>query len=115
MDYSSQVSVELSKREGEPDWMATQPRWVACFRYLRYSLKSADTRKVFDLLYELIKDESTTYRIFRLIGLVQGLAAIMEYFAGYSHKGQGWRGIHTSEAVEGMLKEIQSCRRKSLE
>ncbi len=96
--------------------MATQPAWMARFKYLQYSLKSADTRKVFDLLWELIKDENTTYRIFRLIGLLQGFFSILEYFAGYARsRGRNWHQIHTSEAVKDLLMEIRASKRKTLE
>ena len=96
--------------------MADQPGWMARFKHLGHSLKSEDSKKVFNLLWELIGDENTTYRIFRLIGMMQGFFSILEYFAGYARKhGLRWSKIHSDEIVENLLKEIQARKRKTLE
>ncbi len=116
MDKSSRVSVELKKKERKPDWMAMQPQWMASFRHLKYSLKSEDAKKVHGLLCELLKDENTTYRIFRLIGTLQGFFAILEYFSGYARRrGVRWADTNSSEAIESLAAEIRSCKRKTLE
>ncbi len=96
--------------------MGQEPGWMKSFKHLEYSLRSEDSRRAFNLLWELIGGENTTYRIFRLIGTLQGFFSILEYFAGYARKhGLRWSKIHSDEIVENLLKEIQARKRKTLE
>ncbi len=96
--------------------MADQPGWMKSFRNLGYSLKSADAKKAHSLLCELLKDEVGTYRVFRLVGTLQGFFCILEYFSGYARRrGVRWADTNSSEAIESLAAEIRSCKRKTLE